>query len=254
MNLHHAVIVMLALAGATACAPQEASLADVIADHTRARGGAEALDGIKSAAIDVEITENGQTFAIKYYAIADPQPLARVDVIIDGARVYSEGVDTEGVWLWPGDEPQARASVAEGSANALVHGVESNLVGLHRFAERGHALALAPREAIDGVEYYVVETTYSTGHKTYFYIDPTSWMITRKRDERAYHPDVDQTKQRVESRYSDFQESDGVVHSNRNEDIDLNTGQVLSTNRVLKRTMNPALPEGLFDRGYSPAL
>lgn len=253
MKLQTALFGFLALVAAGACEKQDLSLADVIAKHTEARGGAEALDRIKSAAIEVEINENGQTFPIRYCAIADPKPFARVDVIIDGARVYSEGVDSQGVWLWEGGEPQAVASIAEGSANALIHGVESNLVGLHRFAERGHTLALAPRETIDSVEYYVVEVTFSTGHKTYFYIDPASWLITRKRDERAYHPDNDQTKQRVESRFSDFQEADGVVHSNRNEDVDLNTGKVLSTNRVLKRTVNPDLPEGLFERSYSPA-
>lgn len=253
MNLRIAFSAVVALAVAEGCAARDLSLDDVIAKHTQARGGAEALDRIKSAAIEVEITENGQIFPIRYYAIADPKPLARVDVIIDGVRVYSEGVDNEGVWLWEGGAPAAVASIAEGSANALVHGVESNLIGLHRFGERGHVLALAPRESIDGVDYYVVETTYSTGHKTYFYLDPANWLITRKRDERAYHPDADQTKKRVESRFSDFQQADGVVHSNRNEDFDLNTGEVLSTNRVVKRTINPDLPAGLFERGYHPA-
>lgn len=252
MRIQTALFGLFTLIAASACEKQELSLADVISRHTEARGGADALDRVNSAAIEVEITENGQTFPIRYYAVADPRPLARVDVVIDGQRVYSEGVDSAGVWLWPADEAEARASVAEGSANALIHGVESNLVGLHRFEQRGHKLALMPRDTIDGVAYYVIETTFSTGHKTYFYIDPESWMIARKRDERAYHPDADETKQRVESRFSDFQKTDGVLYSNRNEDIDLNTGETLSTNRVLSRAINPELPEGLFERGYQP--
>lgn len=79
-----------------------------------------------------------------------------------------------------------------------------------------------PPAMIDGVRCQVVEVVFTTGHTSYFHIDPKSWMIARNRDERAYHPVVDQTKKRVESRYSDFKSVDGVTSSDRNEDYDLN--------------------------------
>lgn len=156
------------------------------------------------------------------------------------------------MWLWPGDEAVARPSVAEGAANALLHGVESNVVGLHRFRERGARLALALQEALDDVRYHVIECTYSTGHVTYFYLDPRSWQIARKRDLRAYHPDVDATQQHVESRFLDFQTVDGVVAPHLSEDYNIDTGALLSTARVLSRRLNPDLPEGLFSRNYHP--
>jgi hypothetical protein len=235
-----------------ACAQQAAALTldDVIAHNTEARGGAEALDRVRTCWFDIEISENGQTFPIRYYASLDR--LTRVDVVIDGQRAYSEGVDGDGVWLWEGGAPAAQPSVAEGSANALLHGVESNLVGLHRFRERGAQLELAPQEVLEGVNYHVIACTYSTGHLTYFYVDPNSWLITRKRDQRAYHPDVDATEQHVESRFSDFQTVDGVVAPHLNEDFNIDTGAQLSTARVLARRLNPDLPEGLFRRTYVP--
>lgn len=231
-----------------ACAPTPLNLQTVIANHIAARGGAAALDAVRTCAIDLEITEDGQTINGRYYASTDR--LARVDIIVDGQRAYSEGVDTDGVWLWPADEPAARPSVAEGAANALLHGVETNLVGLHRFEERGARLTLAPAETLDEVTYHVVECVFATGHTTYFYIDPTTWQIGRKRDQRAYHPDVDSTQRHVESRFSDFQSVDGVVAAHRNDDYDLDRSVLLSTARVLARRLNPDLPENLFSRAY----
>lgn len=245
-----AVLAAPVLSSACATAGAALSLDDVIARHVQARGGAAALDRVRTCAIDLEITERGSTIQGRYYASVER--LARIDIVIGGQRAYSEGLDADGVWLWPGDEPVARASVAEGAANALLHGVEGNVIGLHRFRERGARLVLSPPETLDGVTYHVIECTYSTGHVTYFYIDPSSWLLVRKRDERAYHPDVDSTQQHVESRFSDWQSVDGVVAPHLNADYNIDTGALLSTARVLSRRLNPDLPEGLFSRSYQP--
>jgi hypothetical protein len=104
------------------------------------------------------------------------------------------------------------------------------------------------------VEYPVIEITYRTGHKSYFYVDPATGLFARRRDERAYHPDADTSRQRIETRYLDYQAVDGVVAAHRNVDIDLDTGGVLSTNQVTRRTLNPVLlPTNLFERNFRPA-
>jgi hypothetical protein len=235
-----------------ACARQTRAdtLDDVIARHVEARGGAAALDRVRTCAIDLEINERGQTIPLRYYANVDR--LARVDVMIDGQRAYSEGMDAQGVWLWPADAPAATPSVAEGAANALLHGVENNLVGLHRFQERGSRLTLQAPETIDEVAYHVIECAYPTTHVTNFYIDPQSWQIVRRRDRRAYHPDADQAQQNVETRNSDFQAVDGVIAAHLSEDYDLDSGALISAARVLTRRLNPDLPVGLFERTYTP--
>lgn len=230
------------------------TLEEVIRRHVAARGGAAALDRVRACRIAVDILERGQALNGRYAADAsDPRgTLVRIDVYAGGNHVGSEGVDRQGVWnRGPGDAAPT-PSIANGAANALLHGAENHLFGLHRFAERGHRLRLMPAERIDGVDYPVVEVVYTTGHTSYFYVDPTSWMLARRRDERAYHPDVSQTRLRVETRYSDFQAVDGVVASHRQVDVDLANGAELSTNRVTARLLNPAFPDGFFDRSWRP--
>lgn len=220
------------------------TLAEVIRRNTRARGGAAALDRIRSVLFDVEIHEGGQTLNGRY--AADKRGLVKVDIYADGKYAGGEGIDSAGVWTTGKNGPEP--SVAKGAANALQHGAEDKLYGWHRFAERGHKLTLMPPQMIDGVTYQVVEIRYSTGHVSYFYVDPVSWQAVRRRDERAFHPDVDQTQQNVESIYSDFQKVDGVVAPHADTDVDLATGKVLATHPVLRRKINPDLPADYFDR------
>jgi hypothetical protein len=223
---------------------RNATLAEIIQRNTHARGGAAALDRMHAVAVDVEISEGGQMLNGRY--AANSAGRVRIDVYAGGKFVGAEGVDSTGVWNWGRNGPEP--SVATGAANALTNGAENRLFGWNRFASRGHRLALMPAETIEGVVYPVVEVRYSTGHVSYFYVDPVSWQAVRRRDERAYHPDNDQTKQRVESRFSNFRSVDGVVDSHLATDFDLTTGKLLSTNRTLSRQINPALPADYFDR------
>jgi hypothetical protein len=238
---------------AVAALPAMAFAADpeldrLIARHVAARGGARALDAVKRVRLALEITERGQTVRGLYHA--DVVRLARIDITVEGKRVFSEGVDGQGAWAWPGGAAEPRASTTPGAAQALLNSVEINAVGLHRYAERGHRLKLMPPETVDGAPHPVVECAFASGLTSYFYFDPNSWMIARRRDSRAYHPDLDQTKARVETRFSEFTKVGGVVASHRSDDFDLDKGTLLSTARVLKRELNPQLPAGLFDRGY----
>ncbi|WP_310468978.1 hypothetical protein [Sphingomonas sp.] len=246
-----AMLAMIGSGAAAACAPlrlgrRELTLEEVIRRNTLARGGAAALDRVRALHIDVEIVEGGQTLNGHYAANAEG--LVRIDVYAAGKLVGAEGVDSKGVWIWGGEKVGAQPSVATGAANALTNGAENHLFGWNRFAERGHKLALMPPAVILGRAHAVVEIRFGTGHISYFYVDPASGLAVRRRDERAYHPDVSATRQRVETRFTEFVAVDGVTAAHLNIDIDLATGKLLSTNRVLARRINPALPSDHFDR------
>jgi hypothetical protein len=228
------------------------ALQRIVDRHVRARGGAAALDRVRSCLVELDITERGQTISGRY--AADAAGLVRIDIHAGGELVYREGVDSQGVWLWPQGDAAPRASEATGAANALLHGAENHLFGLHRFAERGHRLRLMPAERIDGVEYPVIEVVYRTGHTSYFYVDPESWLLVRRRDRRAYHPDADATQQRIETLFSDFRSVDGVVASHHDVDREVGSGTVLASHQVTRRILNPRLPPGVFDRTYQPGL
>lgn len=244
-------IALVGSATASACAPlprtpPRLSLSDVIRRNTLARGGAAALDRVRALHIDVEIVEGGQTLTGRYAANVDG--LVRIDIYADGKKVYAEGVDGKGVWRWTGGPDPAQPSTAAGAANALTNGAENHLFGWHRFAARGHKLALMPPAVIDGITHQVVEARFNTGQISYFYVDPVSWQAVRRRDERAYHPDVSTTKQQVETRFSEFVSIEGVATAHLNTDFDLATGKILSTNRVLARHPNPRLSSDYFER------
>lgn len=235
----------VAAASMSFAATKPLTLDEIVRRNTAARGGAAALNRVRSLAIDVEIDEAGQKLNGHY--AADTEGLVRIDVYADGKLVGAEGVDRKGVWILGKDGPQP--SKATGAANALTNGAENHLFGWNRFAARGNTMKLMAAETIDGVLCPVVEVRYSTGHVSYFYVDPNTWLAVRRRDERAYHPDVSQQTQRVETRFSDFKKVDGVVAAHLNEDFDIDTGKLLSTNRVLSRRINPLLPSNYFDRG-----
>jgi hypothetical protein len=240
---------LFALGAAAACAPLPRTsgaltLDEVIRRNTRARGGAAALNRMRSLLLESQFIEDGETYNLRY--AADISGLVKVEAYLNGKYVGSEGVDKDGVWIMTKKGP--KPSVAEGAANALTHGAEDKLFGWNRFAARGHKLSLMSPETIDGVTYAVVQVRYSTGHVSYFYVDPTSWQAIRRRDERAFHPDNDQTKQKIETVYSDFREVAGVVQAHNDTDIDLATGKALASHPVLRRQVNPDLPADYFDR------
>ena len=252
-----ALIVAVGASAAAACTPRPAlgapalTLDEIIGRNTLARGGPAALDRVRALLIDVEIVEGGLTLNGRY--AASDKGLVRIDVYASGKLVASEGVDRNGVWILGKDGP--RPSVATGAADALTNGAQTHLFGWHRFPERGHKLSLMPPETLDGVTYPVVKVELATGAASYTYVDPVTWLAVRRRDERAYHPDMDLTKKRVETRFSDFVSVEGAVAPHRNVDLNLADGSVLSTNRVLSRRINPQLPADHFDRnrGAPPA-
>jgi len=244
-----AALLLLGSGAASACVAgrigaRPISLAEIVRRNTLARGGAAALDRIRSLTSAVAIEEGAQKLNGMYAATA--ARLVRVDIYAGGKSVFSEGIDDRGAWNWsPGQPP--KPSVESGRA-ALLNGAENHLFGWHRFAERGHKLALMPPADVDGVAHQVVEVRYTTGQVSYFYLDPATWLIVRRRDERAYHPDIDPTKQKVETRFSDFRKVDGTVFSHHDGDFDLATGKLIASFRASDRRINPPLAANHFDR------
>jgi hypothetical protein len=182
-------------------------LDDLIARHVAARGGAAALDRVRAVRMDVEVRVRGLDLLVTYEAGVDGR--VAVEVFRDGERVYAEGIEAG----------------ADGDV-ALRHGAELHLFGLHRFAERGHRLALVAENE--------VEVTFANGALATLTLAP---LLVARRDVRAYHPEADERKQRIESRYSDFVAVDGVLAAHASEDVDLDTGAVLATQRVLRREL-----------------
>jgi hypothetical protein len=122
-----------------------------------------------------------------------------------------------------------------------------HLYGLHELRQRGHRIDLLGREKIDGIDYYPLRVTLNDGYQTTLYVDPSSWLITRRRDVRPLHVDIDPTPTTIEQRMSDFRQiAGGVWFSFANTETDLQTGKLLETTTVRTVSTNPKIEEKIF--------
>ena len=206
-------------------------------------GGQAKVESVQSIEVSLHIKDPG--FEVDgIYQAARPGRM-RIDIMSGGKCVYMERFDGEKGWQWSGKEEKEEGATPTG---ALRHGVElpGNLFGLHEMQKRGHRLELAGREKIDDVDYYVLHVTFADGYETSLYVDPQSWRITRRREVRALHPDVDPTKTTIESRKSDWRQIDGLWYAFAGEDVDLSTGKVLETSTITEIKVNPAIDPVIF--------
>ncbi len=225
-------------------------LAEIIARHTKARGGAAALDALQSQAVDLEIVEKGQVVNAHYRC--NKSPAYRIDIFDHGKHVFCEGLDAKGPWIWPGDQPAARQGVPEGKISGLT-GIQFNLYGLHAFPSLGHKLSADGREMLSGVNYYVVRVDLKGGYPTFLYLDPETWMIARRRDFRPNHPDMNPTKQHLETQFTDFRPVNEVMSAFLQHQVDLDSGKINQVIVVDRMAYNPKLDAKMFDRSYKAA-
>jgi hypothetical protein len=239
------ILVASAVLSVTAPARAELTLDEIIVRNSDAMGGRAAIEAVQAVEVALHIKDPG--FEVDgVYRAARPGRM-RIDIMADGKRVYMERFDGEKGWQWNGKEEKEEGATPTA---ALRHGVElpGNLFGLHEVQQRGHRLELRGREKIDGVEFYVLRMTFADGDETQLLIDPATWRITRRRDVRALHPDVDPTKTTIESRKSDWRQVDGVWFAFAGEDVDLKTGKVLETTRVKEIKLDPPIDPSIFSQ------
>ena len=221
------------------------TLDQVIERNTKAMGGRAAIEAVKSIQVDLHIVDPG--FEVDgIYRAARPGRM-RIDALMGGKHVFTEAFDGQHGWEWAKGNQEAASD--EASA-ALRHGVElpGKLFGLHELKERGHRLELIGREKVDGIDYYVLRLTMDDGYTTTLYVDPKSWLITRRRDFRPLHVDIDPTPTTIEQRSSDFREISGVQFAFASKEIDLKTGKVLESTKVNKIEVNPSINQSIFDK------
>ena len=237
-------------AGCASRAPVAPSLDELIARHTAASGGAAAIEAVRNAAYEIDITE--PTFKVSGVYVVDRRGRMRIDIHADGRRVYTEAFDGRVAWQMEGDG-KARPSAPTGAA-ALWHGTQfpGKLLGLHEMAAQGHRLALRPDEVLDGRAFHVVDLTFSDGFVTRLYLDPETALVARQRDVRALHPDLDPAKKPLENRFTDYRAVDGVLRSFGGSQHDAADGRWLQTSVVTALRQNVVLDEAMFAMGAMP--
>ncbi|MEO6579842.1 MAG: hypothetical protein ABIN83_01660 [Sphingomicrobium sp.] len=224
-------------------------LAEVIRRHTAAIGGAAARDRIHSKRVALTIIEKGDKLEAVYRCSSEPT--WRIDIYAGGNHVFCEGLDSKGPWLWGGG-PAAKDAVPDAKRTGL-QGIEFHLYGLHRFASRGHALSLDAPQTIDGTRYHVIRVKMNEAYETFLFINPRTWLVDRRRDERAPHPDLDSTRKFLETRYSDYRRSSGILTAFEERQVDLTTGALVNSSTVRQVEFNFRPAPGTFDRAWIAA-
>ena len=172
----------------------------------------------------------------------------RIDVQAGGKHVFTEAFDGRNGWQW--SEKGNTQAASPKAAAALGHGVElpGKIFGLHEVQQRGHKIELVGREQVEGVDYHVLRLTLNDGYTTTLYVDPQSWLITRRRDVRPLHVDVDPTPTTIEQRSGDFREVSGVLFAFESSEIDLKTGKELERSKIKSIKVNPTIDPLIFER------
>jgi hypothetical protein len=221
------------------------SLDEIVERNTDAMGGRAAIEAVQSIQINLHIKD--PSFEVDgIYCAARPGKM-RIDVSAEGKHVFTEAFDGQSGWQWDGKGEQKPAT--EKATAALRHGVElpGKLFGLHELKARGHRMQSIGREQIDGINYYALQLILNDGYTVSLYIDPNSWLITRRRDVRPLHVDADPTPTMIEQVSSDFREVNGLKFPFATTEIDLKTGKLLESTTTKSVQINPSLRPTLFD-------
>lgn len=122
----------------------------------------------------------------------------------------------------------------------------NHIFRLKDLTANGHQVELVGSESIDGVDYEVLKVTLSDGFENYALIDPESGLVTRSRNKRALHVDVDDEEKVIESRMGDFRRVGAIVHPHSVVEVDLATGEILTRVTLESLELNQPLPEDYF--------
>jgi hypothetical protein len=245
MTRRHSVISFFGLFIAALSGCNRALRVDDIVDrNTKAIGGRAAIEAVQSIEVSLHISDPGFEADGVYYA-ARPGKM-RIDVSVAGKHVFTEAFDGQRGWEWNGKESTTASPKATA---ALQHGVElpGKLFGLHELKQRGHHVDLIGREKIDGINYYALGLTLKDGYHTTLYVDPNTWLITRRRDIRPLHVDIDPTPTTIEQRSSDFREIGGVQFAFAGAEVDLKTDKVLESSLIKEIKVNPPIDPTFFE-------
>jgi len=172
----------------------------------------------------------------------------RIDIFVNGQQVFTEAFNGETGWQWqPG---QAQAIIIGGKkVAALRHGIEmpGHLYTLLDMQAQGHNLQYVGDEIRDGSPAHILLLTLKDGHEKYYIIDAKSGVMLADRDQRAFHPDIDETEVIVESRPGDFREIGGVIRSFQVENHDLSNNEWLGTTTIVDIKVNQTIDDSYFE-------
>lgn len=226
--------------------PKDITLSDIIAQNTKALGGAQAIDATQNITVISQLKDRKYLDSVHF--MADRMGRMRIDIYNNDKRVYTESFDGTNGHQWSPQKGQSPAS--EKGTVALSHTPQlpGHIFQLKDLVSNGHKLALVDQETIDDTLFYVLKLTLDDGFEVYYYVHSESMLITRSRSQRALHVDVDSTVQHIEVKFENYRKVQGVLKPYLVREVDLNTDSILMVNKVYDIRINLNIPESTYDQ------
>jgi outer membrane lipoprotein-sorting protein len=171
-------IILAAAAASSAQAPTAASSKDALAALAKmveAMGGRKVLASIKDTTLKgtAEMVQMGRSLPITIYQ-KEPNKL-RIDLDLSAlaaGQVFTQAYDGTRGW-----QTNIQTLANEPMSEALSKDFSHQAVGNESLLDPGKVgvtYSLKPKAALDGKDYIVLEQTLADGHKSTFYIDPST--------------------------------------------------------------------------------
>jgi hypothetical protein len=219
------------------------TLGTLIEHHTESRGGAEAIEDVRSLRLDLEITEPGFTVRGDYIATRDGY--MRIDIYAGDERVFTEALGPDGGWQLLRGETVATGLSADGET-ALRRGLIGNLYGLHELSALGYELSFAGLVTQGVEEFWAIDQVAPNGFSKRRFFDKASFLIARETETSALHPDLDSTRTRQETMFVNYRVSAGVLFPRQSQKINSATGEIVQTVVVKSVQVNPEIDTAEF--------
>jgi len=237
--------ILSAMLMTSGCArPSPSGLEQIIANNAAALH-VPATSHVRSMQVDLTMKDGQSSFGAVYKVTRNGR--MRIDIISGGKRVYTEAYDGRDAWDLGED---GSSPTTDSNPATLWHGTQfpEQILTLGDLRSLGHRLEYVGRENIGGVDYHLLKITLSDGFETFRYINPTTWLIERGRDFRAFHPAVDGKKTWIETMWSDYRPVNGVMHPFLSVNTDLTSGKWQATNTVTAISIDPNFDDSIFVR------
>lgn len=205
LSLSLCALFLIAFVAAPASSQTTKEAKELLAKWIEAQGGAETLAAIKDTTIigTIQMVSMGINGSVTMYQ-KEPNKM-RLDIEVMG-MVITQAFDGEVAWMI---NPQTGTAetLPDNAAQELKRQALGNDALLNP-EKYGIAYAFKGKEKTEEKEYLVLEQTTSDGHKTTFYLDPSTYLAYKSKGTSLGQAGVEVM---AESVFGDYKKVDGVV-------------------------------------------
>lgn len=237
-------ILILMLFPFAAFAQEEMTLEKLLDLNAQAMGGKETLENIRSVETRATIIENGTAMSGHFRANRDGQ--MRVDIYVEGARVFSEALSSkDDGWQQDGEGEPVEPLSEKGKA-ALQNSIISNLYALHELPALGYQFEFIGVEKMMDRDYYALDITRPDGLQERRFFDMETYLKAGSMDDTALHVDVDPTLVLKISTNNDYRDVGGIMQPFGGRVIEVEDNKVIQVFELHEIEYNQPLENSQF--------